>query len=115
MQAVELVPTCTDDGACMGGQNAIAAYSPELYQVVTGRAPSQQVTNMINSGGVIAPASYVKDARAELTVMSETGNDNSSHAVPALVDDDLSLYTLVPAAVLSKLMPYAKPMTTTVI
>ncbi len=115
VQAVELVPTCTDDGACMGSQNAIAAYSPELYQVVTGKAPSQQVTNMINSGGVIAPASYVKDGNAELAVMSESGNDNSSHAVPALVDDDLSLYTLVPAAVLSKLMPYAKPMTTTVI
>ncbi|GAA1370652.1 FtsX-like permease family protein [Luteococcus sanguinis] len=115
VQAVELVPTCTDDGACMGSQNAIAAYSPELYQVVTGKAPSQQVTNMINSGGVVAPASYVKGGNAELTVMSESGNDNSSHAVPALVDDDLSLYTLVPAAVLSKLMPYAKPMTTTVI
>lgn len=115
VQAVELVPTCTDDGACMGSQNAIAAYSPELYQVVTGKAPSQQVTNMINSGGVVAPASYVKDGNAELAVMSESGNDNSSHAVPALVDEDLSLYTLVPAAVLSKLMPYAKPMTTTVI
>ncbi len=115
VQAVERVPTCTDDGACMGSQNAIAAYSPELYQVVTGKAASQQVTNMINSGGVIAPASYVKDGNAELAVMSESGNDNSSHAVPALVDDDLSLYTLVPAAVLSKLMPYAKPMTTTVI
>lgn len=115
VQAVELVPTCTDDGACMGSQNATAAYSPELYRMVTGKAPSQQVTGMINSGGVIAPASYVKDGRGELTVMSESGNDNSSHAVPALVDDDLSLYTLVPAAVLSKLMPHAKPMTTTVI